>query len=88
MSESPEREDQPNIDWSNLIRDAERLSPMDEEAVRLHEAFLSLQRAGFTERQALTMLGLMAYDAMDSAYQIIIEDEDDFDRPQDGKDDE
>lgn len=83
MSDAPEKDEGPESEWSKLIKDAEKVSPMDEEAIRLHEAFHSLQRAGFTERQALTMLGLMAYDVMDTSYQITIEDEDDMDGFQD-----
>lgn len=32
------------------------MSTMDEAAIALHELFLSLQRAGFTEQQALYLV--------------------------------
>lgn len=49
--------DKPNDDLAHLEFDS--LSPLEEEAANMHEMFLALTKAGFTEDQGLKLLALM-----------------------------
>jgi len=75
MSEKPEEPD-----FEALEKDL-GLSPMDEEAVQMHELYNSLVRAGFRDKQALFLVAMIVNDMNEQA--IIIqhqeEDEDDSD---------
>jgi hypothetical protein len=45
------------------------LSPLEEEAANMHEMFLALCKAGFTEKQALTLIALMVeHDSVDTVH--------------------
>jgi hypothetical protein len=37
----------------------EGMTPLDQDAANMHEMFVSLQRAGFTERQALQLVAFL-----------------------------
>lgn len=53
------------------------MTPLDQEAIHMHEIFKSLLKAGFSERQATNLVGVLAYDAMADAtsYQLIHDDD-------------
>jgi hypothetical protein len=53
MSEKPE---EPNFD---ALEEELDFSFLDEEAVQMHELFNSLTKAGFKERQALTLVAMI-----------------------------
>jgi hypothetical protein len=55
------------------------LSPLDEDAFQMFELFNSLLRAGFRERQALTLVAMIVNDANESEffYSAVEDDEDD-----------
>lgn len=55
--ESKNPSDKPSDDLSHLEYS---LSPLEEEAANMHEIFLALEKAGFTEDQALKLVALMA----------------------------
>mgnify|MGYP000515187225 CR=1 FL=1 len=77
MSEKPEEPD-----FEALEEDL-GLSPMDEEAMQMHELYKSLTRAGFRDKQALYLVAMIVNDMNEQA--VIIhhveddEDEDDSD---------
>lgn len=75
MSDKPEEPDFDQLEQSL------NLSPMDEEAVQMHELFNSLTRAGFNEKQALTLVAMIVNDMQEATahIQIIDEDEEDID---------
>lgn len=53
------------------------ISPLDEQSHEMHELFTSLTRAGFRERQALTLVALILSETQQGYY--IINEDDDFD---------
>lgn len=55
------------------------LSPLDQDSMQMHEMFLSLQRAGFRERQALTLVAMIVSEANEDAIIFTSSTEDDFD---------
>lgn len=55
--ENKNQSDKPSDDLSHLEYS---LSPLEEEAANMHEVFLALEKAGFTEDQALKLVALMA----------------------------
>lgn len=57
MSEFPE---EPNFD---ALEDELDISPLDEEAVHMHELYKSLKKAGFKERQTLLLVAMIVNDA-------------------------
>lgn len=62
------------------------LSPMDQDSIQMHEVFLSLMRAGFTERQALTLVGMIVVEADEGSFYSVDIDVDDSE-DEDGKED-
>lgn len=86
MSEFPE---EPNFD---ALEDELDISPLDEEAVHMHELYKSLKKAGFKERQTLLLVAMIVNDAHEEAafiqsmdYQGGLEPDTDF--PEDDFDD-
>jgi hypothetical protein len=61
MSEKPE---EPNFD---ALEDELDFSPLDEEAVHMHELYKSLIKAGFRERQSLLLVAMIVNDAHEEA---------------------
>lgn len=61
MSESAE---EPNFD---ALEDELDISPLDEEAVHMHELYKSLKKAGFRERQTLLLVAMIVNDAHEEA---------------------
>lgn len=57
-SEGEEKTPEPEFD-EQAFEDALGASPMDEDAVQMHELFLSLMRAGFLEHQALRLVAML-----------------------------
>jgi hypothetical protein len=53
------------------------LSPLDEDAFQMFELFNSLLRAGFRERQALTLVAMIVNDANESEFLYSSIDDDD-----------
>lgn len=51
-------DDTPEFDASAFEQDLGH-SPMDEDAVQMHELFLSLMKAGFLEHQALRLVAML-----------------------------
>jgi len=58
MSENPTPEE-PNFD---VLEDNLGFSPLDEEAVHMHELHKSLIKAGFRDKQALLLVAMIAAD--------------------------
>lgn len=71
MSEKPEEPDFDQLEQSL------NLSPMDEEAVQMHELFNSLSRAGFNEKQSLTLVAMIVNDMNDQVHIIQSYEEED-----------
>lgn len=90
MSDSPE-ENNPETS-SELEFDEEAFeaaigsSPMDEDAVQMHELFLSLMKAGFLEHQALKLVAFLIDQANQD--QIVFQSMMDLDDDDDDEDDE
>lgn len=64
----------------------EGMTPLDQDAANMHEMFESLQRAGFTERQALQLVAFLVEESGNGGAQIqFMSDPDLF---PDGDDDE
>ena len=59
MSEQPEEPD------FNALEDQMRMSPMDQDAVQMHELYQSLIRAGFREKAALFLVAMIVNESMD-----------------------
>ena len=55
------------------------LSPMDQDAVQMHELFRSLLRAGFRERQALILVAMIVNEAQEDAVIFTSTSEEDWD---------
>lgn len=64
MSEKPE---EPNFD---ALEEELDFSPLDEEAVHMHELYKSLIKAGFKERQSLLLVAMIVNDAHEEAMYI------------------
>jgi len=61
------------------ITGAAHVSPLDEQSFEMHELFVSLNRAGFKERQALLLVAYLLSESQEMTYyEISPEDEDDF----------
>jgi len=74
MSETPEEPD-----FEALEKELD-ISPMDEEAMQMHELYKSLLKAGFREKAALTLVAMIVNDMHDQVYiHQIDEDEEDDD---------
>jgi hypothetical protein len=69
MSEKPE---EPDFD---KLEDELGLSPLDEDALQMNEMFHSLLRAGFRERQALILVGIITNEANESEFYYVKDDE-------------
>jgi hypothetical protein len=53
-------EDEDNMPEDNLDDlEFESMTPLDQDSAKMHEMFESLQRAGFTERQALHLIAFL-----------------------------
>jgi hypothetical protein len=61
MSDKPEEPD------FNALEDQMRMSPMDQDAVQMHELFQSLIRAGFREKAALYLVAMIVNESMDDS---------------------
>jgi len=70
MSEKPE---EPDFDKMEAELG---LSPLDEDAFQMYEMFNSLLRAGFRERQALILVGIIINEANESEIYYVKDDED------------
>jgi len=84
MSEKPE---EPNFD---ALEEELDISPLDEEAVHMHELYKSLKKAGFKERQSLLLVAMIVNDAHEEAafiQSMEIEGGPDTDFPEDDFDD-
>ena len=80
MSDKPEEPD-----FEKLEADL-GLTPLDEDAFQMYEMFQSLLRAGFRERQALTLVAMIVNDANEAEiFYTRIDDEDPEDSGDDGK---
>lgn len=55
------------------------LSPMDQDAVQMHELFRSLLKAGFRERQALILVAMIVNEAQEDAVIFTSTSEEDWD---------
>ena len=75
MSEKPE---EPDFDKMEAELG---LSPLDEDAFQMYEMFQSLLRAGFRERQALILVGIIINEANESEIYYVKDDEDPEDEP-------
>lgn len=71
MSDKPEEPD------FNSLEDSLNLSPMDEEAVQMHELYKSLTKAGFKERQSLLLVAMIVNDMNEQSIIIQHMDEED-----------
>ena len=79
MSDKPEEPD-----FEKLEADL-GLTPLDEDAFQMYEMFQSLLRAGFRERQALTLVAMIVNDANESEiFYTRIDDEEQEDSGDDG----
>jgi len=79
MSEKPEEPD-----FEKLEADI-GLTPLDEEAFQMHEMFQSLMRAGFRERQALILVGIIINEANESEIYYVKDDEEPEEEASDGR---
>ena len=70
MSEKPEEPDFEKLETEL------GLTPFDEDAFQMHEMFQSLMRAGFRERQALILVGIIINEANESEIYYVKDDED------------
>jgi hypothetical protein len=61
MSDKPEEPD------FNALEDQMRMSPMDQDAVQMHELYQSLIRAGFREKAALYLVAMIVNESMDES---------------------
>jgi hypothetical protein len=61
MSQEPEEPD------FNALEDQMRMSPMDQDAVQMHELYQSLVRAGFREKAALYLVAMIVNESMDES---------------------
>jgi len=61
MSDKPEEPD------FNALEDQMRMSPMDQDAVQMHELYQSLIRAGFREKAALYLVAMIVNESMDDS---------------------
>jgi hypothetical protein len=66
MSENPTPEE-PNL---GILEDDLGFSPLDEEAVHMHELYRSLIKAGFRDRQGLFLVAMIASDMRNEAVYI------------------
>lgn len=70
MSDKPEEPDFDQLEQSL------NLSPMDEEALQMNELFNSLSRAGFNEKQSLTLVAMIVNDMHEQVHIIQSYEED------------
>jgi hypothetical protein len=77
MSENPTPEE-PNFD---VLEDNLGFSPLDEEAVHMHELHKSLIKAGFRDRQAIMLVAMIAADMREEASYIERADAEDYPEP-------
>lgn len=79
-----EGDDMPEDNLDDL--EFEGMTPLDQDAANMHEMFVSLQKAGFTERQALQLVAFLVEESGNGGAQIqFMADPDMF---PDGDDDE
>lgn len=79
MSEKPEEPD------FNQLEQSLNLSPMDEEALQMNELFNALSRAGFNEKQSLTLVAMIVNDMHEQVH-IVQNYEEDEEEDDDGLD--
>ena len=77
MSKNP-TPDEPNFD---VLEDNLGFSPLDEEAVHMHELHKSLIKAGFRDRQAIMLVAMIAADMREEASYIERVDAEDYPEP-------
>jgi hypothetical protein len=77
MSEKPEEPD------FNALEDQMRMSPMDQDAVQMHELFQSLIRAGFREKAALYLVAMIVNESMEQQDSTFIRFDPDFEEDDD-----
>jgi hypothetical protein len=63
-----EDDDMPEDNLDDL--EFEGMTPLDQDAANMHEMFESLQRAGFTERQALQLVAFLVEESGNGGAQI------------------
>ena len=69
----------------NAYEEELNLTPLDEDAFQMYEMFHSLLRAGFRERQALTLVAMIVNDANEAEiFYTRIDDEEQEDSGDDG----
>lgn len=78
MSDKPEEPD-----FDKLEKEL-GLTPLDEDAFQMYEMFQSLLRAGFRERQALILVGIIINEANESEIYYVKDDEDPEDEVSNG----
>lgn len=89
MSEQPEESEERPED--NSQADLEKMeqelwiSPMDEDSIQMFEMYRSLLRAGFRERQALTLVATIINEAQMSEIYYVRDDEDPEEDQKDGQ---
>ncbi len=76
--DQPKDKDESAIDFGRLEQEL-GISSLDEDAAQMHELFKALVRAGFRERQALTLVALIIseHDVLEEA--VVFKSEIDFD---------
>jgi hypothetical protein len=70
--------DEPNFD---VLEDNLGFSPLDEEAVHMHELHKSLIKAGFRDRQAITLVAMIAADMREESMYVERADPEDYPEP-------
>ena len=61
------------------------LTPLDEDAFQMYEMFQSLLRAGFRERQALILVGIIINEANESEIYYVKDDDEPEEESENGK---
>lgn len=81
MQDSPEENSESkDLEFDEqAFEDALGASPMDEDAVQMHELFLSFMRAGFLEHQALRLVAMLIDQANAETIVFTSDDDDDDD---------
>jgi hypothetical protein len=77
MSENPTPEE-PNL---GILEDDLGFSPLDEEAVHMHELHKSLIKAGFRDKQALLLVAMIAADMREESMYVERADPEDYPEP-------
>lgn len=89
MSKQPEEsEERPEDNSQADLEKMERelwISPMDEDSIQMFEMYRSLLRAGFRERQALTLVATIINEAQMSEIYYVRDDDDPEEDQKDGQ---